>query len=399
MKKTIILIIFLTAFKVSCAQWNAIDSAAINAIWLVQPNNGWAFQEDFRHWDGTNWTTAIQDSAFGAQTCAFTAPNDGWVFGRQDSLFRFNGSGWTKQYSGMTDIRYCDFYDNMNGWALGDTPYKYQNGTWTQYPMNLPAYIPWCTYQSISASGPNTAWVTGYTSDSSYIFKFSSNQWVIDTAFADITFQTICFTDQNHGWISGWETGGGYQNVIYKYNGNSWDLDTTLGYSDNNGVSLFMYNNNLGWASVGTNGDFYIYVYNGTSWSMQDTLHWPVKQFSFTDPLNGWALGINTGHPNAGPPNMLFNTTSGGAGFEKYPPVNSIEINIFPNPATSIISIDCSESEVMNILIYNLVGELVLQRELTNRTKEIDIRNLPIGMYIIKAIGIDWTGQKKIIKE
>mgnify|MGYP001767700029 CR=1 FL=1 len=66
-----------------------------------------------------------------------------------------------------------------------------------------------------------------------------------------------------------------------------------------------MFNNNLGWVSFSTASGYLVYGYNGSSWSYQCALEIPVKQFSFVDPLDGWALGLLIGHPSSGPPNMI----------------------------------------------------------------------------------------------
>jgi hypothetical protein len=406
MKKTIILLLCLTTFKVAVAQWTAIDSSNVNAIWLVQPNDGWAFGGVFRHWDGTNWTTVIQDSAFGAETCAFTAPDDGWVFGAQDSLYRYNGSVWTKQYSGMSGIRYCDFFDSNHGWLLAhDTTYYYQNGIWTMYPITLTVPISLWPNTSISASDTNTAWMIGGVNydypniDSSCILKFSSGQWAIDTAFSNVILYSISFTDQNHGWACGWDVGGGWLNVIYKYNGSSWALDTILGGSPDGNGYIYMFNNNLGWVSFSTVSGYLVYGYNGSSWSYQCALERPVKQFSFVDPLNGWALGLLMGHPSGGLPNMIFNTSSGGLGSEEFDQPEPSEINIFPNPATEKISITCLHQQNLSLSIYNIFGALILTKELSKTKNEIDISNFSKGIYIIKIASADRTVLKKIVKE
>ncbi|HOV12126.1 MAG TPA: T9SS type A sorting domain-containing protein [Bacteroidales bacterium] len=407
MKKTIILLFCLATFKVGFAQWTAIDSNNVNTIWLVQPNDGWAFGNDFRNWDGTNWTTVLQDSAFGAEACAFTAPDEGWVFGwYQDSLYRYNGSVWTKQYSGMAGIRYCDFFDSNHGWAFGsDTTYYYQNGIWTTYPITLTVPISLGPIRSISASDTNTAWMIGGVNfgypnnDTSYILKFSSGQWAVDTAFSNVNLYSISFTDENHGWACGWDVGGGWLNVIYKYNGSSWALDTILGASPDGNGYIYMFNNNLGWVSFSTASGYLVYGYNGSSWSYQCALEIPVKQFSFVDPLDGWALGLLIGHPSSGPPNMIFNTTSGGLGDEEFNLPESPEINIFPNPATDKISITCLHKQNLRLSVYNVIGALILTKELFNTKDEIDISNFSKGIYIFKIASEDRAVMKKIVKE
>jgi hypothetical protein len=74
-------------------------------------------------------------------------------------------------------------------------------------------------------------------------------------------------------------------------------------------------------------------------------------------------------------------------------------ISIFPNPATDKIMIEFADRQQLHLYIYNLVGDLILQKEFDNTQKEIDISSLATGMYIIKAIGADWTVQKKMIKQ
>jgi aminopeptidase N len=76
-----------------------------------------------------------------------------------------------------------------------------------------------------------------------------------------------------------------------------------------------------------------------------------------------------------------------------------LAFSIFPNPATDKINIDCQDKQCLNLSVYNIVGELVLQRELDGNTNEVDIRSLAKGVYIIKVSGADWTVQEKLVKE
>jgi len=75
------------------------------------------------------------------------------------------------------------------------------------------------------------------------------------------------------------------------------------------------------------------------------------------------------------------------------------QLQILPNPAKGIIFVNDLNNLHMDLLIYNIIGDLVMQKELNSRTNEIDIASLATGMYIIKVIGNNWVVQKKIIKE
>ena len=52
--------------------------------------------------------------------------------------------------------------------------------------------------------------------------------------------------------------------------------------------------------------------------------------------------------------------------------------SIYPNPATHIIYIGNKKQEIINI--YNTIGELVI----STKEENIDVKNLPSGIYVIK---------------
>ena len=60
--------------------------------------------------------------------------------------------------------------------------------------------------------------------------------------------------------------------------------------------------------------------------------------------------------------------------------VNSL-IEIHPNPTTDILNVSISEEGVSRLEIYNLMGKLVLSKELQNGNNIIDVSNLNAGMY------------------
>ena len=72
---------------------------------------------------------------------------------------------------------------------------------------------------------------------------------------------------------------------------------------------------------------------------------------------------------------------------------------IFPNPATSLLTINCPGSENLIVSVFDVFGKLVLQKNLDGGKNEIDISSLMNGLYLIQVSGSDWTVQKKIIKE
>jgi hypothetical protein len=79
--------------------------------------------------------------------------------------------------------------------------------------------------------------------------------------------------------------------------------------------------------------------------------------------------------------------------------MNKNAINIYPNPVTDRLFITCFDRKDLNMQIYNILGELILQRKLNNSSNEIDISALRKGIYIVKIVSENGTMQQKIIKE
>jgi uncharacterized protein (TIGR02145 family) len=76
---------------------------------------------------------------------------------------------------------------------------------------------------------------------------------------------------------------------------------------------------------------------------------------------------------------------------------DDIEIEIYPNPASGKIYINYKNIRTFKLLVYNMIGENVLQKELNNRTKELDISCLRKGIYILKFTSLNGTFTKKLI--
>jgi trimeric autotransporter adhesin len=74
--------------------------------------------------------------------------------------------------------------------------------------------------------------------------------------------------------------------------------------------------------------------------------------------------------------------------------IRKMELNIYPNPSSGIVTIQ-SPTELGTITIYNSLGEIVLQIKSKNTQEQIDVSKLSPGVYTISAQGI----YKKIIKE
>ena len=70
-------------------------------------------------------------------------------------------------------------------------------------------------------------------------------------------------------------------------------------------------------------------------------------------------------------------------------------LKVYPNPATQILNIS-NQSQLQNVTITNIVGQVVLYKNVNEDNVKLDIANLSTGMHILKATDIN--GNAKTIK-
>ncbi len=74
------------------------------------------------------------------------------------------------------------------------------------------------------------------------------------------------------------------------------------------------------------------------------------------------------------------------------------EMEIFPNPATSFITIKINEGiPIEEAIIYNHLGQKALEAKPVNNT--VDVSGLKPGIYFIEVATKEWRGRTKLIKQ
>ncbi len=76
---------------------------------------------------------------------------------------------------------------------------------------------------------------------------------------------------------------------------------------------------------------------------------------------------------------------------------NEFPISAFPNPTSSIITIQSMEFENLDMDVYNSIGEVVLTKTLRLEEEDISIEHFPKDFNIVKIK--DLEGSLKIIKQ
>ncbi|MCX6244325.1 MAG: T9SS type A sorting domain-containing protein [Bacteroidetes bacterium] len=95
---------------------------------------------------------------------------------------------------------------------------------------------------------------------------------------------------------------------------------------------------------------------------------------------------------------MFLATVNSSSGFPELK--NSPGIMVFPNPATDKITIKIAEGQALSQLsILNLNGEEVLTRSLIKPKTQIDISNLPSGIYFVRLTNKSNVATGKFVKQ
>ncbi|PCI19421.1 hypothetical protein COB64_03760 [Candidatus Wolfebacteria bacterium] len=80
--------------------------------------------------------------------------------------------------------------------------------------------------------------------------------------------------------------------------------------------------------------------------------------------------------------------------------LEQLNINIFPNPTTGLITITNLPQEITKIAVYNVLGELVLNQELIESNKAlIHLDDLPNGVYFLQVSNGENAMSVKVIKQ
>jgi hypothetical protein len=78
--------------------------------------------------------------------------------------------------------------------------------------------------------------------------------------------------------------------------------------------------------------------------------------------------------------------------------ISENKINVYPNPNTGLLFIENSNSVNLSYIIFDILGNKVLEGKTANQTTtEIKLNNIPSGVYYIHIHGNGFTQNKKII--
>lgn len=209
-------------------------------------------------------------------------------------------------------------------------------------------------------------------------------QWVSQNSYVSTScVKSLYFIDETTGCLVG------NDGIIFKSTdgGYYWSSQTSGTTKDLN--SVFFINANQGWA-VGDEGTILYSNNGGISWTTQvsgvtDNLN----SVYFINNQKGWITGEN---------GVILYTTNGGDNTGNYENIeNNFYIDIYPNPATDIITIKAKNIQAVEVSsVKGQVTKIIINR--SNKIK-VDLSEQPKGPYFVKVTTDKGTATKKVVLE
>jgi hypothetical protein len=95
-------------------------------------------------------------------------------------------------------------------------------------------------------------------------------------------------------------------------------------------------------------------------------------------------LDYQTGDENIDIKSLIAKDTLLRVGINEIAASSGIQSFIYPNPASDNVSIYISKKSVYKGRIYNITGQTVLNTETFSDKITVDVKNIPVGLYIIE---------------
>lgn len=241
----------------------------------------------------------------------------------------YNGSSWTTYTTANgfpNDVVYAVAVDSLNNkWfgCSGSLLVKYDGNTFTSYTP--PIAPPNSIVSAVTVDDSGYVWVGMYGEG---LCRFDGTNWVTFPSTAGSTIMSIVFDHSGNLFYGGLGCG------VWKYDWANWTNYTTVdGLGDNNIQSM----------GVSPLGEV-----------------WACSKYAGASVFNGSVT-------SASQENM------------------SAALNVFPNPSSSFIHLENSTNEKTTVLVHDLSGKLVLQKESAEAIITIDISGLQSGTYLVSS--------------
>jgi photosystem II stability/assembly factor-like uncharacterized protein len=412
MKKVIILLVALVGMISAMAQWvpqNSGTTAQLKSVFFTDANAGFVVGDDDRIFitidGGTNWGTWSSGTNLDLYSVCFTDANTGYAVGEfsiwtdpRGTIYKTidGGINWTAvldlgENSVLNSVFFTDastgyavgFSGTGWGWPGSGYLYKTTDGgiNWVLQFSPSPSSGP---FYSVFFPNETTGFVVGYEGS---IFKTTNegSDWIALSSGTTKNLNSIYFTDTDTGYAVG-DTG----TIIKTTNGGS-DWFALSSGTTSTLSSIYFTDSNVGY-TVGDTGIILKTTNGGIDWfTLSSETNYCLRSVFFLDANTGYVVGDG---------GTILKTTNGGLAGLYEIGTSSKFLKIFPNPATDKITISSPAITGNTLLsIFNVSGEKVVERRLTDNETQIDISTLPRGVYFVRLQNEKMVEVGKMVKE
>lgn len=74
------------------------------------------------------------------------------------------------------------------------------------------------------------------------------------------------------------------------------------------------------------------------------------------------------------------------------------EFNIFPNPVLDVLRVQINGTDKAELLLYDLTGKLQKRADSISGGTQIDLSDLPVGVYMLQMLSEDGVAVQKVVK-
>ncbi|NQU67791.1 MAG: hypothetical protein HQ510_07610 [Candidatus Marinimicrobia bacterium] len=323
--------------------WNDQDSESnrfLTAVSFPDAMHGWTVGQTNTILNTNNggeiWIEQIPEPSSNYWSLYFINANVGWACGSNGKIVNTMNSGvvWLNQTSGTNyDLWDVFFLDELNGWIVGGKPWTTtgpiqmilhtENGgsTWYFQDYNSGEW----PLKAVFFWNEQIGWAVG---ELGYILTTSNGgeNWSYQSSGTNQQLYDIIFTTATNGWIVG-EQG----TVLTTSNGGDTWLSVDIGTTHSlQGIDSF--GEQKLWITGGglNNGVVFHSFDGGISWESQYSgISGPFTAISFSDQVNGWAVGYN---------GAIIHTNTGGSDCE---PQGDLNMDQIVNILDVILLVNC----------------------------------------------------------
>jgi photosystem II stability/assembly factor-like uncharacterized protein len=345
---------------------------------------------------GAHWTFQNSDVAYSLKSFFFTDANTGYAAGGGSTggkiLKTTNGGAiWTGQFAGTTNYLNSVFFTDSNtGYAVGEygTIMKTTDGgnLWSSRPSGT-----FYSLYSVYFTDANTGYAVGGGDIILKTIDGGTNWVILYQGSTSGVFFSICFPQENVGYAVGENINPMHGTILKTINGGA-DWTSQESGTGNSLQSVFFTDVNTGYA-VGGFGDGIILktTDGGTSWvGLTSGTSKALYAVYFPKADTGYAVGENG--------TILKTINGGGVGIDETS-ADPTHFKIYPNPASELISIESPVIPgITRLTVSDLQGRVLKEMEITGLKSQIDIRDLPSGIYFLTVKNAKMAETLKLIK-